>query len=88
MLLSLRREVDPSKVYRIEMVEEPDHFEADEGSYEVKRADKPDEIDYYDIISLHKELTNLWPEKAESIIDRIQNFRVVYIDLKFLEITS
>ncbi len=77
-----------SQVIRIEMLEAPEHREVGQGEYELKYADKPKEPIYHDIMSLLRFLTKIWPEQAEHILDRLQNFRKVFINLDTGEITS
>lgn len=82
------RQVDPSKVVKIECHDLPRHREVGEGDYELRWAHKPKEVMYHDIMSLARELQKIMPERAEDILDRLQNFKVAYLNLATGEITS
>jgi len=72
-------------VIRIEMIEAPREHEVDEGIYEWRfKEDKH----LMDIITLEKELMKLAPQKCERILDRLYNFRKVYLNMTTGEISS
>jgi hypothetical protein len=80
--------VDPSKVVKIECHDLPMHREVGEGDYELRWADKPKEVMYHDIMSLARELKKIMPSRVEDILDRLQNFKIAYLNLATGEITS
>jgi hypothetical protein len=79
---------DPAKVIRIEMIEVPVEYEKGEGEYEVRRGDDPKDIVYHDLFSLEKWLRTIWPQRADDILNRLQNFRIAYLNLQTGEITT
>ena len=80
--------VDPSKVVKIECFELPTHRRPNEGEYELRWGHKPKDVEYHDIMSLYKALQELWPERAEDILNRLQNFRKAFLNLATGEVTS
>lgn len=66
----------------------PTELAPDHGDYELKWGHKPDEPYYHDIISLKRELKGLIPDRVDDILDRLQNFRIAYINLATGEIYS
>jgi hypothetical protein len=80
--------VDPSKVVKIECFELPQHREPNEGEYELRWANRPEEFELHDLFSLERELKNIMPDRIDDIVTRIQNFRVVYINMQTGEITT
>jgi hypothetical protein len=79
---------DPSVIVKIEVIELPSELEKNEGLYEMRLGSNPKKPVYYDIIDMKKELEKLMPNKGDDIIDRLQNFRKAYLNLKTGEITS
>jgi len=86
--MPLRSVTDPSKVLMIECHELPQHREKGEGDYELRWGHKPDEVYYHDVLSLERELCKITPKIAQDILDRLQNFRIAYVDLATGEISS
>lgn len=82
------RPADPAKVFMIECHDLPTEFAKDHGDYEFKWGNKPEEIYYHDVVSLKKELTKLVPDQVDDILDRLQNFRLAYVNLETGEIFS
>jgi hypothetical protein len=83
------QKIDPCRIIKIEALELPKLFEEDEGIYEMRYANKPDEYQTFDIIDLKKELESIneLTSRAEFILDHLQNFKRVYINLNTGEIT-
>lgn len=79
---------DLSKVIKIDVLSFPEHLESGEGEYEVKFGNRPTESEYHDIMSMTKFLNKLWPERADDILSRLQNFGKAYLNLERGEITS
>lgn len=79
---------DLSKIIRIEVLDLPEHYEPNEGEYEVRIGSSPKEPAYYDIITLDRWLRKICPNIAIEILDRLQNFRLAYLNLGNGEITS
>jgi hypothetical protein len=82
--------VDPSKIIRIETTELPKEHAKGEGEYEVRYGHKPKDYEIHDVISLEKlVLSKVFKDqiKVEQILDRLQNFRVLIINLKTQEVT-
>lgn len=80
--------VDPSRVVKIEVIELPAHYEPGEGHYELRWGHDPDNYELHDLFSLERYLKKLMPERAQDILDRLQNFRLAYLNLATGEITS
>jgi hypothetical protein len=79
---------DPSKVVKIECLDLPERREKHEGYYRLRWAHKPKDIEFHDIISLGMALKSIMPDRAEDILDRLQNFRIAYLNLATGEISS
>jgi hypothetical protein len=82
------RPVDPAKVVKIEAIDLPTEYGPGHGYYELRRAHEPDNYEAHDVMSLDRVLKKLIPERAADILDRLQNFRLAYINLATGEITS
>jgi hypothetical protein len=80
--------VDPAKVVKIECLELPAHFAEDEGVYEVRWGHRPKDYEMHDIVTLKKAVLKLMPDRVDDILDRLQNFRMAYLNLATGEITS
>jgi hypothetical protein len=80
--------VDPSKIIRIVAQDLPEFEEPGEGDYVVRFGDRPDTPELHDVITLRAFLKDLWPDRVADIIDRLQNFRRVYLNLATGEITG
>jgi hypothetical protein len=78
---------DPADVIKIVMVHKPEERELGEGLYDLRFGTDPKEPHYFDIIGLEKELKRHLPGMQEDIIDRLYNFRQVYINKKTREVT-
>lgn len=83
---------DPSDVVKIKVIELPELVEVGEGLYDLRHGDNPKVVKYFDIISLPKELKKILPvtmqDRIEFIVDKLQNFRKVYLNLATGEISS
>lgn len=79
---------NPEDVVKISVIELPTEFEKGEGLYDLRYGNNPKKPIYYDVIDIKKELEKLVKSRAEDILDRLQNFRKAYINLKTGEITS
>lgn len=81
--------IDPCRIIKIEALDLPKFFEEDEGTYEMRYAHNPSEYQTFDIIDLKKELESIneLESRAEFILDHLQNFKRVYINLDTGEIT-
>ena len=82
------RPVDPSKIVKIEALELPQHYEAGEGEYELRWANKPKEVERHDLFSLTRALKKIMPSRVDDILSRLQNFRLAYLNLETGEITT
>lgn len=80
--------VDPKYAVKIRCLEKPKEKISGDGYYDLRWGDRPKEANYYDVITLPKELDKLMPKRTDDIMDRLQNFAVVYLNLKTGEITS
>jgi hypothetical protein len=80
--------INPSSIIKIECTELPEDFSFGEGSYELRRGDKPKEIFYYDVTTLSKEIKQIMPGREDDVLSRLQNFRRAYLNLDTGEITS
>lgn len=80
--------VDPSRIVKIDVLELPEHYEPGEGQYELRWGHKPDDYELHDLFSLERYLKELMPERVSDILDRLQNFRLAYLNLATGEITS
>lgn len=72
----------------IECHELPVELACDQGDYELRWGNDPEKSFYHDIISLKRELKSLIPKRVDDILDRLQNFRIAYINLATGEIYS
>lgn len=74
------RKYEPLKedVIRIDVVELPEKREKDEGLFRWRHM--TDDF-YVDIMDLIKELKKVSPEHHERLLDRVHNFRKLYINL-------
>lgn len=83
---SIRKYV-PSRddVVRIEMIIAPEEHAKDEGLYEWWFRDNKLLMD---ILTLEKELKRYLPAKCEKILDRLYNFRKLYLNLTTGEMSS
>jgi len=70
------------------MVEEPTEYEKGEGEYEVRMGNDPKNKVYHDLFSLEKWLKTIWPQRVDDILNRLQNFRIAYLNLQTGEITT
>jgi len=82
------RPPDPNKVIRIEMLEAPTQYEVGEGEYEVRFANDPKNPYYHDMLSLERWLNEIWPERTDDILNRLQNFKKAFLNLGTGEITT
>lgn len=82
------RPANPEKVVKIECLDLPEHFEKDEGYYELRWAHKPKDVETHDIITIKKAIQKLMPSRTDDILDRLQNFQVAYLNLETGEISS
>lgn len=80
--------IDPEKVVKIDCLELPQHYEPDEGEYELRWGHKPDEYELHDLLSLERALKKIMPTRVDDILIRLQNFRRAYLNLASGEITS
>ena len=83
----MKKKIDLKKIIRIEVVEKPLTYESGSGLYDVRIGDSPNDILYHDIISLKKWLDEIWAEKSDRILDMLQNFNAVILNLQSGEIT-
>jgi len=85
----MKKDIDPSRIIKIEVLELPKLFEEDEGIYELRYGNTPNECQTFDIVELEKELKYIEEikDRSEFILDHLQNFRKVYINLDTREIT-
>ena len=72
-------------VIRIEAIEIPSEKAQDEGLYEWRHMS--DNVSM-DILTLEKELERVLPGHSEYILDRLQNFRKVFINLATKEVST
>jgi len=79
---------DPNKIIRIEVIDLPTQYEKGEGEYEVRLGSAPKDKLYHDLFSLEKWLNEIWPERTDDILSRLQNFRKAFINLGTGEITT
>ena len=84
----LPKAIDPSRIVKIDALELPMHYEAGEGHYELRWGHKPDDYELHDLFSLERLLKKLMPARVADILDRLQNFRLAYLNLATGEITS
>lgn len=70
----------------MEVVETPQELKKGEGLYEIRyMADRY----YLDVFDLMKKIEKDWlPNMSEQLIDRLHNFRVIYLNLHTKEVTS
>lgn len=81
---------NPEFVYKIEVLDLPTQVEPGEGLYELRYAATPDEWELHDIITMRKKLAQMFGSDhvAEQMLDRLQNFRKLYINLQTGETSS
>ncbi len=72
-------------VIRIVMLDPPEHYARGEGIYEWRYMD--DKF-YVDIIDVEKEINNVMPGRGEAVLDRIQNFGKVFLNIATNEVTT
>jgi hypothetical protein len=84
------KNVDLSRVMKIEALELPKVVEEFEGIYEIRYADNPKDYQTFDIIDLRKEISSIkeLKDKTDFILDHLQNFKVIYINLDTREIRT
>jgi len=75
----------PEDIIRVEAIELPTKREPGEGLYEWRHLDT---LFLVDMLDLKKEFENVMPGKSEDLLDRIQNFRKLYINLVTGEVTT
>jgi hypothetical protein len=80
--------VDPTDIIRIEALELPEQKEVGEGIYDYRTGDTPKAPLFFDIIGLELKLKDVMPDRVDFIIDHLQNFKKVYVNIKTGEITS
>lgn len=73
---------------KIEALELPSHYEAGEGEYEIRWGNNPKEPEYHDLFSLERLLKEVWPDRCQDILDRLQNFKKAFLNLESGEIQS
>lgn len=78
--------INPNDIIRIEMIEKPLTREKGEGLYEWRRG--ASEKFLVDMIDLEKEVNSVMPGKGIDILDRVQNFYKVYINLATGEVST
>ena len=78
----------PEDIIRIVVIDLPDEKEVGEGKYEYRTGINPKSPVYFDVIGLEEQLNKVLPGHAESLLDRLQNFRRAYINVSTGEITS
>lgn len=72
-------------IHRVRVILPPAHFARMEGLYEFRHED----IKFYvDIIDALKELDDLIPGRGEHLLDRLQNFRTIFINTATQEVTT
>lgn len=79
---------NPADVIKIVVIELPEAREFGEGLYDLRRGSEPKKPNYYDILGLLKVLSKELPGMEEGIVDRLQNFRKAYINIRTKEVTS
>lgn len=82
------RPVDPKHIIKIEVLELPLHYEANQGQYELRHGDTPDIYHLHDLFSLERTLKDIMPTRVDDILCHLQNFRVAYLNVDTGEITS
>ena len=85
-----RPPLNPANVIRIEALELPTSHDIGEGDYVLQFGDRPKEKFYHDIISLKKFLGTIQnlPKKVDDLLDYLQNFKKVFINLDTGEVSS
>lgn len=78
--------IDPEKVIKIICTELPEDYEEEDGEYELTWASHPKDAYFHNIVTIKKELLNLIPDRVNDILDLLQNFRSVHINLETQEI--
>ena len=81
---------NPDAVYKIKVLELPTQFESGEGLYEFRHASDPKNYELHDIITLKLKLIQMFRSSfvAEQMLDRLQNFKVLYINRETGETSS
>ena len=80
--------VDPKHIIKIEVLELPQVYEVNEGQYELRYGNTPDNYELHDLFSLEKSLKDIMPKRVDDILCRLQNFRVAYLNTESGEIPS
>ena len=84
--------VDPTDIIRIEVIEFPDEKEVGEGIYDYRIGSNPKTPLFFDIIGIENKLKealkDVMLDRVDFILDHLQNFRKVYINIKTHEITT
>ena len=79
--------VKKEDIIRIEMIDKPHEFGKGHGLYEWRYCSKKFTLDIFD---LKREIETLdkFKKLSERILDRIYNFRVIYLNIRTGEVTS
>ncbi len=72
-------------IIRIVLLDPPEHYRKGEGIYEWRHMD--DKF-YVDIIDAEKEINDVMPGRGEAILDRLQNFKKVFLNTATGEVTT
>lgn len=72
-------------VIRIKVILLPQYYAKGEGLYEWRYMDTKF---YVDVIDAEQEINQVMPGRGEAILDRLQNFKTVFINLANGEVTT
>lgn len=79
---------DSKFVVKVTMLEPPEEREPGEGLYELRFGSDPTVCEFFDLIKMEQKFRKLLPGRETDLLDRLQNFKKVYINLLTGETSS